>query len=123
MTYTVRGDDVLNEMIAAAGGALGVGGLGGALIGAIVGRRARKTDALEQLEGIAMRLADRATEHADKRVAEVEDRLAAHEKRDRERVERQRIASARHMQWDLEIAEQVRALGGAVAPPPPLEGV
>ncbi|WP_156370706.1 hypothetical protein [Nocardia arizonensis] len=119
----MRGDDVLNEMIAAAGGALGVGGLGGALVGAAVGRRGRKVDALEKIEGIATRLADKATEAADKRVAQVEAQLAAYEVRDRDRDERRRLAAALHTQWDNAIADQIRALGGTAPPPPPLEVV
>lgn len=114
---------MLNEMIVAAGGALGVGGLGGALVGAVVGRRGRKVDALEKIEGIATRLADKATAAADKRVAEVEARLAAYELRDHDREERRRLASMLHMQWDTALADQVRALGGTVSPPPPLEVV
>lgn len=130
MVYTVRGDDVLNEMVVAAGGALGVGGLGGALVGAVVGRRGRKVDALEKIEGIATRLADKATEAADKRVEQVEAKLSAYELRDREREQREhereqarRVTSMLHTQWDMAIAEQVRALGGTVPPPPPLEVV
>lgn len=123
MTYTARGDDVLNEMIAAAGGALGVGGLGGALVGAVVGRRGRKVDALEKIEGIATRLADKATEAADRRVSEVEAKLAAYEQRDHDREQRRQMAAMLHTQWDTTVAEQVRALGGTVPPPPPLEVV
>lgn len=123
MTYTARGDDVLNEMIVAAGGALGVGGLGGSLITAFVGRRGRKVDALEKIEGIATRLADKATAQADKRVADVEAKLTAYEVRDHEREERRRLASMLHTQWDNAIADQVRQLGGSVPPPPPLEVV
>ncbi|MBW0270790.1 hypothetical protein ATM97_07160 [Nocardia sp. MH4] len=123
MVYTVRGDDVLNEMIAVAGGALGVGGLGGTVVGAVVGRRGRKVDALEKIEGIATRLADKATEAADKRVEQVEAKLSAYEQRDHEREQARRVASMLHTQWDMAIAEQVRALGGTVPPPPPLEVV
>lgn len=123
MTYSVRGDDVLNEMIVAAGSALGAGGIGGGVIGAIVGRRSRRVDALDRLEQIATRIAERSTQDADRRVAAVEQRLAEHERRDRDRVAAQQVTSARHMQWDLEVAEQVRALGGTVTAPPPIEVV
>ncbi|WP_196812184.1 hypothetical protein [Nocardia sp. CNY236] len=108
---------MLNEMIVAAGGALGIGGLGGSLIAAFVGRRGRKADALEKLEGIATRLADKATAAADKRVAEVEAKLAEIETRE----VRRRLAATLHMQWDTALADQVRQLGGEVPPPPPLE--
>ncbi|WP_378735545.1 hypothetical protein [Nocardia brasiliensis] len=114
---------MLNEMIVAAGGALGVGGLGGALVAAVVGRRGRKVDALEKIEGIATRLADKATEAADKRVAQVEAQLAAYEVRDHEREQRRQMAAMLHTQWDNAIADQVRQLGGSVPPPPPLEVV
>ncbi|MGW6699651.1 hypothetical protein [Nocardia sp. NPDC055049] len=112
---------MLNEMVVAAGGALGVGGLGGALVGAVVGRRGRKVDALEKIEGIATRLADKATEAADKRVEQVEAKLSAYEKRDHEREQARRVGAMLHTQWDMAIADQVRALGGTVPPPPPLE--
>lgn len=121
MVYTVRGDDVLSEMVLAATGALGAGGLGGSLITAVVGRRGRKVDALEKIEGIAARLVDKATEAADKRVTEVESRLAAYEQRDHDREQRRQMAAMLHTQWDTAIADQVRALGGSVPPPPPLE--
>lgn len=101
--------------------ALGIGGGITEAFRSVGSRRARKADALEKLEGIATRLADRATEAADKRVAQVEAQLTAYEARDREREERRRTAAALHTQWDNALADQVRALGGSVAPPPPLE--
>lgn len=84
---------------------------------ALLGRRSQKVDNLAKLEQIATSMAEKATAAADKRVEDVERKVAELTERDARRL----VLAAAHRQWDEQLVAQLGDLGVTVPPPPPLE--
>lgn len=110
------GDDVIAE-VAAVLGAAGVGGITTAAATGLFGRRKNRADAAAVLTQAAAQM----VEPLSRQLAEVTAALEEHKRADLARQRRQRAAAVRHVRWDTTVAEQLRALGAEVPPPPPLE--
>lgn len=121
-TLTLGGDDMQVQEWATLLTATGVGGGVTAALSALVGRRGRRVDNLAKLEQIATGMVERANADADRRVSQIEQAFAAHKLDAEQTAARRAVAAAAHAEWDRTVAEQLRNLGAAVPPPPPLEG-
>ncbi|MEU0871662.1 hypothetical protein [Nocardia brasiliensis] len=103
--------------VAAVLGAAGVGGITTAAATGLFGRRKNRADAAAVLTQAAAQM----VEPLSRQLAEVTAALEEHKRADLARQRRQRAAAVRHVRWDTTVAEQLRALGAEVPPPPPLE--
>lgn len=119
---TLGGDDVQVQEWAALLTALGIGGGLTEALRAFGGRRGRKVDNLAKLEAIVTSIAEKSTRAADERVEKVEREFAAHKLAAEQDAARRAVAAAAHAEWDHMVAAELRNLGAAVPPPPPLEG-
>ncbi|MFD4294126.1 hypothetical protein ACFWQG_12990 [Rhodococcus sp. NPDC058532] len=116
--------------VLAALGPLGIGVIVAAVVGGLFAFRKTRADAhkataegekaeadaAEKLTQIALSL----VEPTNRELAAVRRDLDAHKQSDADAREARKVAAVEHMAWDIQAAEQIRALGGDIDNPPPL---